>query len=513
MLDHGFSTILPHLGWLIVFGIYPLITGYLLSKQGSKRVFALYSDRLVGILCWTFLAWLGLAILFVSVGAAWEQSTDNTVSPNVLAGLFVGAMVFFGGSALLIAGMWSAREVSAAPIAPQPRKPAEAIHTWYVVESGVKKRKWRLCMYPDVLQFQDKENKDLFEIPRTQAANKISMHSFYSGEAWMNVLHTRHGLIRIDEYQKEKIQEWIGPLNAKRLKEVLRRQNRFCLAFTLLYMFVYVFPLPDLRPTINEAWTPVRPEFVALWVIGVTAATHFWPHRMVFLIQGGLIALLGVIFAAVRFSEPTTSSILWVIIISVQVIVTIISYTDYKEFADIQLEKDTKTGSPVFVQFAWAAAIAIIFFLWSGLAQDVFDFAISQKASHDKPKLSAQPDAQKSGTLNPRAKRRPRQRSISATITHKEEYQVFRQAFPHYGKPEFELAYQVLYADWRKRMAPNGTWRQFLEVYKEFIDWWVARNSPRESGMKLWRDFLKSRQTNNQRNADIRQDYRRQPGD
>ncbi|MBM4327019.1 MAG: hypothetical protein FJ118_07630 [Deltaproteobacteria bacterium] len=71
-----------------------------------------------------------------------------------------------------------------------------------------------------------------------------------------------------------------------------------------------------------------------------------------------------------------------------------------------------------------------------------------------------------------------------------EQYQLFVKIFPDYGEAEFQLAREDLFPDWRKRVAPRGTWPQFIEVYKEFVDWWVDQGSPADSGFKLWQDFL-----------------------
>ncbi len=66
---------------------------------------------------------------------------------------------------------------------------------------------------------------------------------------------------------------------------------------------------------------------------------------------------------------------------------------------------------------------------------------------------------------------------------------VFKQAFPDFGQDEFQLADDDLYPYWKKTEAPNGTWPEFLGVYKEFIQWWTDAGSPAEQGFQLWKDF------------------------
>ena len=74
-----------------------------------------------------------------------------------------------------------------------------------------------------------------------------------------------------------------------------------------------------------------------------------------------------------------------------------------------------------------------------------------------------------------------------------ERVKLFQKAFPGFGKEEFQLANDDLYPDWKKNIAPNGTWPEFLGVYREFVQWWTDQGSPPETGSKLWKDFLTSR--------------------
>ena len=74
-------------------------------------------------------------------------------------------------------------------------------------------------------------------------------------------------------------------------------------------------------------------------------------------------------------------------------------------------------------------------------------------------------------------------------LSKEERLKVFQRAFPEFGQDEFQLANDDLYPFWKKNEAPNGTWPQFLTVYKDFIQWWADAGSPPEPGFKLWKDF------------------------
>jgi hypothetical protein len=74
-----------------------------------------------------------------------------------------------------------------------------------------------------------------------------------------------------------------------------------------------------------------------------------------------------------------------------------------------------------------------------------------------------------------------------------ERAKLFKKAFPDFGKEEFQLANDDLYPDWKKSVAPNGTWPEFLGTYRDFVQWWTDQGSPQETGSKLWKDFLASR--------------------
>jgi hypothetical protein len=75
-------------------------------------------------------------------------------------------------------------------------------------------------------------------------------------------------------------------------------------------------------------------------------------------------------------------------------------------------------------------------------------------------------------------------------MSKEERLSTFKKEFPDFGQDEFQLANDDLYPDWKKRIVPNGTWPQFLPVYKDFIQWWNDAGSPPEPGFKLWKEFL-----------------------
>jgi hypothetical protein len=78
----------------------------------------------------------------------------------------------------------------------------------------------------------------------------------------------------------------------------------------------------------------------------------------------------------------------------------------------------------------------------------------------------------------------------SPELSKEEKYKAFQHAFSDFGKDEFQLANDDLYPDWKKSLAPKGTWTEFLVVYRDFIQWWNDSGSPPEAGFKLWKDFL-----------------------
>jgi hypothetical protein len=79
-------------------------------------------------------------------------------------------------------------------------------------------------------------------------------------------------------------------------------------------------------------------------------------------------------------------------------------------------------------------------------------------------------------------------------LTTRERFQLFKQAFPEFGEEEFQLANEDLYPDWKIRVNPDGTWPEFVGVYKEFIQWWIDSGSPPESGFELWKRFMATKQ-------------------
>jgi hypothetical protein len=83
----------------------------------------------------------------------------------------------------------------------------------------------------------------------------------------------------------------------------------------------------------------------------------------------------------------------------------------------------------------------------------------------------------------------PPQAKETQAMSKEERHKAFQAAFPEYGQEEFQLADDDLFPFWKKTEAPNGTWPEFLGVYKAFIQWWTDAGSPPEQGFKLWKDF------------------------
>ena len=71
-----------------------------------------------------------------------------------------------------------------------------------------------------------------------------------------------------------------------------------------------------------------------------------------------------------------------------------------------------------------------------------------------------------------------------------ERLKKFKMAFPDFGQDVFQLANDDLYPDWKKSVAPNGTWPEFLTVFNDFMQWWNDAGSPQKPGFKLWKEFL-----------------------
>lgn len=81
----------------------------------------------------------------------------------------------------------------------------------------------------------------------------------------------------------------------------------------------------------------------------------------------------------------------------------------------------------------------------------------------------------------------------AAEMSAEEKFNVFKHMFPNFTKEEFLLANDDLYPDWKKNIAPKGSWNEFLKTYGEFVQWWNDAGQPSESGLKLWKEFLASR--------------------
>jgi hypothetical protein len=110
-------------------------------------------------------------------------------------------------------------------------------------------------------------------------------------------------------------------------------------------------------------------------------------------------------------------------------------------------------------------------------------------AAEDLPK-PAQPARTPTPQPTPAVKEEPAPKEQPVPEpTRDEKFKAFMSAFPEYGEDEFQLANDDLYPDWRKRVGDRGTWKDFLKAYGEFIQWYIANESPQESGAKLWKDF------------------------
>jgi anti-sigma factor RsiW len=71
-----------------------------------------------------------------------------------------------------------------------------------------------------------------------------------------------------------------------------------------------------------------------------------------------------------------------------------------------------------------------------------------------------------------------------------ERLKSFQEMFPEFGEEEFALANDDLYPDWKKHVSPDGTWLQFLAVYKDFVQWWEKGGARSEPGFRLWKEFV-----------------------
>ncbi len=81
-------------------------------------------------------------------------------------------------------------------------------------------------------------------------------------------------------------------------------------------------------------------------------------------------------------------------------------------------------------------------------------------------------------------------------MSREERLDMFLGRFPDYGEDEFQLAHEDLYPDWKKRMGADGQWPKFIDVYQEFIDWWIDAGSPPKPGFQLWEEFMASKEAN-----------------
>jgi hypothetical protein len=106
---------------------------------------------------------------------------------------------------------------------------------------------------------------------------------------------------------------------------------------------------------------------------------------------------------------------------------------------------------------------------------------------HKEESLAAQPQREAPPAVATPQAARPKE---APEMSKEEKLKNFKKAFPDFGQDEFQLASDDLYPDWKKSVAPTGTWPEFLTVYKDFIQWWNDAGSPPEPGFKLWKEFL-----------------------
>jgi len=99
------------------------------------------------------------------------------------------------------------------------------------------------------------------------------------------------------------------------------------------------------------------------------------------------------------------------------------------------------------------------------------------------PAVQAEPPTRTSAVTPSRALEEP-------SMSKEERFKLFQTAFPDFGEDEFQLANDDLFPNWKKTVAPAGTWKDFIDVYKKFIKWWTDAGSPPEPGFKLWKDFI-----------------------
>jgi hypothetical protein len=106
------------------------------------------------------------------------------------------------------------------------------------------------------------------------------------------------------------------------------------------------------------------------------------------------------------------------------------------------------------------------------------------KETHEEPRATVASSPRE--PLEEEAKETPKE---TEELSEKEKLEEFKKVFPDFGKEEFQLASDDLYPDWKKRVSPDGTWSEFLDVYGKFVQWWADQGSPPEPGFKLWKEF------------------------
>jgi hypothetical protein len=124
--------------------------------------------------------------------------------------------------------------------------------------------------------------------------------------------------------------------------------------------------------------------------------------------------------------------------------------------------------------------------------------ATTPKVLKETPGQPAPPKERVAAAVTPEKQGAPVEETPAAAeapspMSRDERLRAFKQQYPDYGEEEFQLANDDLFPDWKKKVAPNGTWPEFLKVYHEFVQWWADSGSPPEPGFQLWQKFLASK--------------------
>lgn len=95
--------------------------------------------------------------------------------------------------------------------------------------------------------------------------------------------------------------------------------------------------------------------------------------------------------------------------------------------------------------------------------------------------------------VSPATGEAPAKPAVPSELSKEDKLKAFQTFFPQFGQEEFQLANDDLFPDWKQSQAPEGSWNDFLIVYRDFVQWWLDAGSPPEPGFKLWKDFLASK--------------------